>query len=155
MARRRSRSEQGGEPALGRDARAVRAWVRLARVYGRLVRALECQVKEHGITLAQFDVLTHVARQEGLTQQELAEQLLVTKGNISHLVDRLEHAGLVERRPTRGRAYHLHPTPAGRDLLARIIPPHNALIVATLSSLADERLVALHESLRDLDLALE
>jgi DNA-binding MarR family transcriptional regulator len=119
-----------------------------------MIRVLETQVKAHGISLAQFDVLTHVARSEGLKQQEVADQLLVTKGNISHLVDRLERSGLIERRSGRGRAYYLYPTAAGRELLATIIPPHNALIATMLASLDTERLVALHTTLRDLDLAL-
>jgi len=144
-----------GEVPLGREARAVRSWVRLARVYGRLVRTLEAQVKEHGITLGQFDVLTHVVRREGLNQQELAGELLVTKGNISHLVDRLEGAGLVERRRGRGRACHLYPTAAGAALREAVIPPHNALIAAMFASLPADRLAALHETLRDLDRALE
>ena len=120
-----------------------------------MIRALENQVKAHGITLGQFDVLTHVARSEGLNQRELADQLLVTKGNISHLVDRLERAGLVERRSGRGRSCYLYPTQAGRKLLEEIIPPHNALIVEMLSSVETNRLGALHATLRDLDLALE
>ncbi len=120
-----------------------------------MIRVLESQVKAHGITLGQFDVLTHIARSEGLNQQELAHQLLVTKGNISHLVDRLERAGLVERRATRGRANYLYSTAAGRELLATIIPPHNETIVAMLASLEAQRLISLHETLRDLDFALD
>jgi DNA-binding MarR family transcriptional regulator len=140
---------------LGRDARAVRTWVRLARVYGQLVRALAAQVREHGLTIAQFDVLTHVVRSEGLNQQELAAELLVTKGNVSHLVDRLETAGLIERRAGKGRTYHLYPTAAGRALREAIVPPHNALIAKLLASVPDDRLTTLHTTLRDLDRALE
>jgi DNA-binding MarR family transcriptional regulator len=146
---------QLGKEELGREARSIRTWVRLARVYGRMLRLLESQVKAHGLTLGQFDVLTHIARTEGLNQQELADQLLVTKGNISHLVDRLECAGLVERRTTRGRANHLYSTAAGRDVLVKIIPPHNAAIMAMFSCVSDDALVSLHTTLRDLDLQLE
>ena len=136
---------------LGREQRSVRAWVRMARVYGRVFRALDAQIQEHGLTIGQFDVLTHVARSEGLNQQTLANELLVTKGNVSHLVNRLEAAGLVERRTARGRAYYLYPTDAGRELLARIIPPHNALIEDLFRSVPDDRLATLHQTLRDLD----
>ena len=62
---------------------------------------------------------------------------------------------MVERRTARGRACYLYPTAAGRALLAAIIPPHNALIEARFASVPAERLVALHETLRDLDRALE
>lgn len=140
---------------IGREARAVRAWVRLARVYGRIARRTESQVRTQGLTLGQFDVLTHAARTEGLTQQEMAGQLLVTRGNISHLVDRLEGSGLVERRSGRGRACHLSPTAAGSALLAEIIPPHEAIIVDLFAASPTDRLADLHETLRELDRALE
>ena len=143
------------EIQLGREARSVRAWVRLARVYGRFVRTLESQVRAHGLTLGQFDVLTHVARSEGLSQRELADQLLVTKGNVSHLLDRLEGAGLAERREGRGRICYLYPTNAGRALLGEIIPPHDELIEALFAPLPADHLIALHEALRDLDRAYE
>lgn len=120
-----------------------------------MLRSLETQVRAHGLSLGQFDVLTHVARSEGLNQQELAGQLLVTKGNISHLVDRLEASGLVERRQGRGRACHLYATDAGLALLAAIIPAHDALIGDLLASLETDRLAELHETLRSLDRALE
>ena len=60
---------------------------------------------------------------------------------------------MVERRATRGRANHLYSTAAGRELLATIIPLHNETIVAMLASLDVQRLISLHETLRDLDFA--
>src|SRR3712207_8018674 len=48
---------------------------------------------------AQFDVLAHVGAAEGITQQQLADSLLVTKGNIAQLLDRMQKRGLIERRP--------------------------------------------------------
>ena len=55
-------------------------------------------VGAHGMTLPQFDVLATLWHGEGITQQELASRLLVTKGNVVGLIDRLCTAGLVERR---------------------------------------------------------
>lgn len=145
----------GVDQALGREQRSVRAFVRMARVYGRLIRALETQVRGHGLTLGPCDVLTHVARTEGLNQQALADQLLVTKGNVSHLVNRLEAAHLLERRTARGQACYLYPTDAGQELLAQIIPPHNALIEEWFASVPEDRLADLHRTLRDLDTTME
>ncbi|MDQ3512470.1 MAG: MarR family transcriptional regulator [Chloroflexota bacterium] len=155
MAETSGARNEDGEVPLGREARSVRTWVRLARVYDRMVRALSSQVREHGLTLGQFDVLIHVVRSEGLNQQELADQLLVTKGNVSHLVNRLERSGHIERRSGRGRSCHLYPTPAGRDLLAAIVPRHFEVIEDMLSSLSTDQLVNMHQTLRDLDHALE
>lgn len=150
-----STDEQRSPKEISRDARAVRTWLRLARVAVRASRVLETQVRQHGLSLGQFDVLTHVARQEGQTQQELANGLLVTKGNISHLVDRLEGAGLVKRHAGHGRVLHLFTTPAGRELLAAIVPPHEALITDMFHSVDDQELVTLHRILRALDISQE
>ena len=150
---RETSAVSGPDGGIGRDARAVRAWIRLVRVHDRMSRLLEQQVRRHGLTLGQFDVLAHVARQEGQSQQELANELLVTKGNISHLVDRLEAAGYLDRRDGPGRIRRLHMTPAGTALLGRVVPPHEALIGELLEPMADRELVTLHTLLRGLDLA--
>ncbi|MFO1167859.1 MAG: MarR family transcriptional regulator [Rhodoblastus sp.] len=58
----------------------------------------------------------HPHRAGGLSQQDLAERLYVTKGNISGLIDRLAAAGLVERRTIASdrRSHAIFLTPAGR-----------------------------------------
>ncbi len=49
------------------------------------------------LTMAQFKTLFVVAHRGPLTVNALAEMLSVTQSTVSHLVDRLEHVGLVER----------------------------------------------------------
>ena len=55
---------------------------------------------EIALSVPQLDVLSTLTEAEGVSQQELATRLYVTKGNISGLLDRLADAGLVERRST-------------------------------------------------------
>src|SRR6185312_3683449 len=76
---------------------AVLAWLRLARVYQKIDRASAEQLRRWGLSVAQFDVLAHIGAREGLSQQQLADSLLVTKGNVTQLLHRLEHDGLVRR----------------------------------------------------------
>jgi hypothetical protein len=77
----------------------VVAWLRLLRVAQRGEQDLGEQLKGWGLNNAQFDVLAHVGANEGVMQQELADSLLVTKGNIAQLLDRMQKRGLIERRP--------------------------------------------------------
>ena len=67
---------------LNQDPRGweVRVWVTLARVYTLLDSRLGQCLAAHGLSLSQFDVLATLRHGEGITQQELAERLLVTKG---------------------------------------------------------------------------
>ena len=132
---------------------AVVTWLRLARVYHRIQQAAAGQLREHGLTLAQFDVLAQVGAAEGLTQQALADRLLVTKGNVSQLLDRMGQAGLVERLPE-GRVCRLRLTADGRALRDVVLPLHERLIAERLGALDGSDLATLHRLLRDLDQAL-
>lgn len=96
----------------------------LVRVHSRMERRMVEVVGAHGMTLAQFDVLATLWTGEGITQQELAERLLVTKGNVVGLIDRVCRAKWVERRadPSDRRANRLYLTDQGRKRLSEVRP---------------------------------
>lgn len=52
-----------------------------------------------GITRAQWWIIAHLSRQDGMMQIQLADILDVGKASLGTVIDRLEAAGLVERRP--------------------------------------------------------
>lgn len=132
---------------------SVVSWLRLLRVASRVQRDLGEHSRDWGLNNAQFDVLAHVGAAEGITQQELADSLLVTKGNITQLLDRVERRGLISRR-REGRTNRLYLTDEGRRLFAEVVPAHEALIDERLSVLSREEQQRLHELLRKLDRAL-
>lgn len=87
---------------------------------GRLLRKrFEQNVRGTGLTRAQWQVLKEIYVQEGLNQGALAELLEVEPITVGRLVDRLEQAGLIERRahPTDRRAWSLYLLPAALPLL--------------------------------------
>ena len=59
-----------------------------------------------------------------LRQVELAERVLLSNSGLSRLVDRIEHAGLVERVscPTDRRSFHVALTDSGAEMLERMWP---------------------------------
>lgn len=109
----------------------LRTWVQLARTFYLIQRRVVAMLGRHELTLPQFDILATLRFSEGVTQQELAERLLVTKGNVCGVLDRLEGMGWVERRPDAKdrRVNRLHLTSAGRTKIDAVFPDHNALIV--------------------------
>ena len=131
----------------------VLAWLRLARVFQKVEQVSAERMREAGLTMGQFDVLAQVGAAEGATQQEVADALLVTKSNVCQLLDRMERAGLVERRQ-QGRANHLFLTPAGRRLHDAVVPAHEQQIAELFSALSPEEQVQLLGLLRTLDRAL-
>jgi DNA-binding MarR family transcriptional regulator len=131
----------------------VTLWLRFARVFHRMDRRLVAQLRARDLSLAQFDVLAQVSASEGLTQQELADRLLVTKGNVCQLLDRMEDADLLVRRQD-GRANRVYLTPSGTRLVREILPEQEALIASLLSALTSEEQRQMRVLLRTLDHSL-
>jgi len=132
---------------------AVLAWLRLLRVARKVERASGEHLRRWGLSEAQFDVIAHVGAAEGQRQQDLADSLLVTKGNVCQLLDRLEQAGLLVRRQD-GRANRLYLTEAGRRLFREVVPDHEATVAQQFAALGQDDQAELLRLLRRLDRAL-
>lgn len=135
---------------------AVPAWLALMRVFARMERRVNRMLAEHGLGHPQFEILLNLAMGEGITQQELAERLLVTKGNICVVLDKMEEKGWVERRidAVDRRANRLYLTTAGRRLIARVAPQHEMFLNESISAISPAQQKALYESLAQLNAAL-
>jgi DNA-binding MarR family transcriptional regulator len=139
-----------------RDVRTpgLLAWLRLVRVFQKVDRVSSESLRCRQLSPAQLDVLAKVGSSEGISQQELAHALLVTKGNICQLLDKMQGSGLLERRPD-GRVNRLFLTEQGRRVHDEIVPKHDAMLVEQFSSLTDTEQRDLLRLLRQLDHALE
>ncbi len=129
---------------------SVVAWLRLVRVFQKIHQRSTDQFRQYGLSAGQFDLLAQIGAAEGATQQEVADALLVTKSNVCQLLDRMEAAGLVERRQ-QGRSKHLYLTAEGRRLHDRVVPEHEDRIAEWLSALAPEEQAHLAALLRKVD----
>jgi len=82
--------------------RRLKMWIRLLGV----TRMAESHLREHlrlghATTLPRFDVMAALwRRREGVTMSELSRMLLVSNGNATTVVDRLEKDGFVRRQPS-------------------------------------------------------
>jgi DNA-binding MarR family transcriptional regulator len=149
------RTLAGSDPERAKRT-AVVAWMRLARVFTKIDRATAVHLRAYDLSVAHFDVIAQVGAHEGLTQQELAEVMLVTKGNITQLLDRLERRGLVQRRPAQsGRGNHLYLTEAGWELHRAAVPSQEDLIADCFAALDPEEHRLLDRLLRKLDQSLD
>ncbi len=117
----------------------ARVWFRTLRVMARAQLQVGIRLKILGLSIPQFDVLSTLTEQEGLSQRALADRLYVTKGNVSGLVDRLEVAGLVERRAITGdkRSHGLYLTAQGREAAYKGIGIQQTFINETLGEISD------------------
>lgn len=77
--------------------REVMLWVRLAMTFNVLYQEIKNELNKEHLTVPQLDIITCLSRTKGLPLSELAERLLVTGGNVTGIIDRLERDGYVYR----------------------------------------------------------
>jgi DNA-binding MarR family transcriptional regulator len=104
-----------------------------------LRRDFERRSKGTGLTRAQWAVLAYVARNEGSNQAALADMLDIEPITLVRLLDKLEAAGLVERRPDPAdrRVRRLYLTEATGPLLGQLQHLASETREAALAGLTD------------------
>lgn len=114
------------------------AWIKVGVFYQKSSRYLASLLRPLDLTVAQFDALANLYVGDGITQQELAEHLLVTKGNVTGLINRLSDRGLVERRnhPSDRRANTVFLTSKGRAVAKQALEVQRHVIDDTMGALS-------------------
>ena len=118
------------------DKLELRVWLRLLSCANRIEQDVRQELRSaFGMTLPRFDLLSQLERApQGLTMGELSRRLMVTRGNVTGLIDRLVEENLVERTPMPKdrRAHIVRLTPAGEAAFGEMLPNHEAAIAAKL-----------------------
>ena len=132
------------------------SWLYMMRVSSKIEHSSAEHLSRYDLTPAQFDVLAHLSVKSGISQQALSERLLVTKGNVCGLIDRMESRGLVSRQsdPDDRRLNLLHLTEAGKELANRAVPAHEDFLKGQMSHLGETDQQTLSKLLRELDKSL-
>jgi MarR family 2-MHQ and catechol resistance regulon transcriptional repressor len=114
----------------GDQERALRLWIALARCYSTFSHAISGKVQQYGLTAPQFGILEALYHLGPLSLGELASKLLVTGGNVTYVMDRLEDQGLVyrERSPDDRRIIQAKLTEKGHGLMADVFPGHGEFV---------------------------
>jgi DNA-binding MarR family transcriptional regulator len=119
---------------------SYRTWWQLVRAYHSVVGVLYRFFEDRGITGAQFGVLRCVADagEAGLMLSDLSKRLMVTCGNITGVVDRLEQGGYLrrERSCDDRRVILAKLTPAGSTLYQELMPAYQELLQQLLVDLS-------------------
>lgn len=106
------------------EQQGVRSWLRLIDS----TRLVESEIRyalrdKFDMTLPRFELMSALNRvREGLTMSELSQWLMVTKGNVTGIAERLSEDGYIERRPTPTdrRSFCVTLTPKGKQSVARM-----------------------------------
>ena len=80
---------------------------------------LDNALRDFGVTLTQWTVLTLLLNEPGLSAADLARRSFISQQGVAGILNRLERAGLVARapHPTHGRIVEVTVTSAGRALV--------------------------------------
>jgi DNA-binding MarR family transcriptional regulator len=139
----------------GRDPHRE-AWIAMTRTHAAVSGRLQEALTTAGLPpLAWFEVLATLDRapERRMKMGELAEALVITRGGLTKLVDRLIKAGLLERTfcETDRRVSYATPLPAGVELLEEMRPVvRGELAVAFSSNLTVEQAEELQATLEQI-----
>lgn len=147
------------------DPTATRRDIRLGYLIHDVSRmrrtAFDQLMRPLGITRAQWWVLAHLSRHDGMAQTQLASMLDVGKASLGSLLDRLEATGFIERRPDAvdRRVKRVFLSRSSQQLLERLVAieaEFNEQILGTLSNEDRDSLIrmlsVIKEALLKLDL---
>jgi DNA-binding MarR family transcriptional regulator len=127
------------------------AHLSIIRTADLLSRSGAALLKEHGLTLTQYNVLRILrgAGTEGLPSGEVADRMITREPDITRLLDRMEDKGWVHRRrdPEDRRVMRVWITLAGRELTDRLDRPTAELQRHCLGHLGEAKLAELSDIL--------
>ena len=121
------------------EDRGAQAWARLLGVQALIVERIELAFAEAGLpSLAWYDVLWELEKSVGgrVRLHELAERVVLSRSNVTRLIDRLEQARLIAREPCADdrRGYFAVLTPAGKEMRKKIWPVYRGQIETLFSA---------------------
>ena len=146
------KSHRSHRPAAGRTF--VRDYLSylLGQANHAVYKDFEARVRAAGLSSTEWRVLATLSDGDGLTIGELAGDVLAQQPTLTKLVDRMERAGLVERRgdESDGRRTRVFETAGGRTLVAPLLAQAKAHERAALAAFAPHEAEALKRALRAL-----
>jgi DNA-binding MarR family transcriptional regulator len=116
----------------------------------RLLRKLiDRRLQPFGLTRAQWAILAMLARRDGLSQSELADELEIEKSTVGRLIDHVEASGWIERRPipTDRRLWRVYLTQRAKPMIGAVMDVILATRAEMLRGLSTEQQEQLGRSL--------
>lgn len=119
-------------------------------------RAFDERAKTLGVTRTQWQVMTVLKRHEGIHQGRLAEHLDVEPITLCRMADRLQEAGMVERRrdPADRRVWRLYLTDKAKQLSEELKPLGLEVLSEAMEGVSAEEREMMSQSLRQMRLNL-
>ncbi|MFC0216491.1 MarR family winged helix-turn-helix transcriptional regulator [Paenibacillus chartarius] len=97
-------------------------------------------IRKAGLNPTEFGVLEFLYHKGAHPLQQIGEKILISSGNITYVVDKLESKGLIVRRssPEDRRVIFAEVTDEGRKLMDAVFPRHQQALEEACSALTEE-----------------
>lgn len=119
-------------------------------LYRQAQAYISSQMKQYNIGSGQYSFLLVLYRNDGISQEELSDQLMIDKGTTARAIDKLEKAGYVvrETNPKDRRAYNIFITAKAREFQPILYEKMNSWTDILVKDLSIEERDLLHVILK-------
>jgi DNA-binding MarR family transcriptional regulator len=137
--------------ATATDRERVRIWSSLRAAHALMERVIsEDLLRERAVGLVDFELLAMLIVCGGTARtSDLCRDLVMSKSNMTRLIDRVEYDGLVARSRDveDARVVHVAITRNGRAEYRRILPAYQRSVQRAVAAISDSDVVAVNRSM--------
>lgn len=97
-------------------------------------------IRQHGLTRTEFGVLELLFHKGSQPLQQIGGKVLMSSGNITYVIDKLEKKAYVKRRASNEdrRLIYAEITDKGREFIEEVFPKHASVIEQAAGGLSEE-----------------
>ena len=143
--------EKSRDSAAQHSKESLRTWLRMLSCETVIEQQLRTLLRQNfAVTLPQFDVLSELERAgEPMTMSQLSKELMVSNGNVTGVIDRLEKTGFARRVRSEHdrRVQFIELTTKGRKEFDKMATQHERWLGDLLSDLSLTEMGKLQELL--------
>ncbi|MDQ1912061.1 MarR family transcriptional regulator [Paenibacillus sp. GD4] len=136
---------------------SLRLFIVMNRAVNWVNKHAEEDIQKSGLTQTEFAVMELLYHKGRQPLQQIGQKVLISSGNITYVVDKLEKKGLLQRKPcpTDRRVIYAEVTEQGEKLIAEAFVGHELALMRAMEGLSDEELQEAAELLKRLGLHAE
>lgn len=129
---------------------SLKSFVVLMKSAKALQEIVKKDISTHGMKISDFAVLEALYHKGRQTVRQISEDVLISTGSITYVIDKLEAKGLLERKHFKEdrRVVYIHITEKGTQQMDEIFPQHQQVIEGIFTDISDPEKEQLIELLK-------
>jgi DNA-binding MarR family transcriptional regulator len=150
-------THQKNDSAPEPSAEAVRSWLSVVQAYNLCDALLARELSAIGLRNPEYEILAHLLREPGISQQVLAGRCFTAKSHISTLLSSMQERGWLRREshPTDARAKSLYLEPEGQAMAERGKLLQSKVVKVMAQAISAKQMQQVHEAMLSVNAALE